>query len=93
MISCLIHPCLNVNLSTWAYIDPNTVQSVFSGVLPMLLAGLTAFLAVFITPLVFARHHIRRWFHSGSKLRWPIIGAAILALWAGIILVCVLILC
>ncbi len=73
-----------------AYIDPNTVHSVFSGIMPMLIAGLTVALTVLIWPLIAMRKRLGKWLRGGSKLRWIAFVVSILALLAGIAVICIL---
>jgi len=89
MIPFLIHLPLNVTAASLAYIDPNTVHTVFSGTLPVLLAGITATLAALVWPLIIVRRYLSKWFGLSSKLSWAVIVIAITALLAGIAVICI----
>ena len=84
----LIYSYLKTSSTVVAYIDPNTVHTVFSGIMPMLIAGITAVLAVIVWPLIIVRARLGRWLRGGSRLRWAVLIVTILALLAGIALVC-----
>ena len=92
MITHLDYSCLSAARPVLAYIDPNTVHSVFTGIMPMLIAGLTAVLAVIVWPLIVVRARLGKWLRGGSKLRWVAFVMGILALLAGIAVICVLVL-
>ena len=83
MIPYLIHS----TTASLAYIDPNTVHTVFSGSLPMLLAGLTVILAVLVWPLIVVRHYLSKWFGFSPKFSWAVISIAMVVLLAGIVVV------
>ena len=92
MITHLTYSYLSASIAALAYIDPNTVHSVFSGIMPMLIAGVTTVLVVLVWPLIVMRNRLGKWLRGGSKLRWVAFVMGILALLAGIAVICVLVL-
>ena len=90
MILLFVHLPLHVTMASLAYIDPNTVHTVFSGALPMLLAGITVVLAVMVWPLIIVRRYLSKWFGLSYKFSWIVIAVIVLALLAGLIVVYIL---
>ena len=88
MITHLDYSCLSAAGPVLAYIDPNTVHSVFTGIMPMLIAGITVALTVLAWPMIIMRNRLGKWLRGGSKLRWVAFIISILVLLAGIAVVC-----